>query len=140
MSTREQAEVALRESESRFRATFEQAAVGMSHVAPDGQWLLVNQRLCDIVGYTRLIVLGDDVRGEQLRLRVADQGIGIPPTALAQLFQRFYRAPNAGQQHAQGLGVGLYVIREIVALHGGSVEVMSAEGQGSTFTVQLPLA
>jgi PAS domain S-box-containing protein len=44
---------ALRESEARFRATFEQAAVGIAHVAPDGHWLRVNQRLCDIVGYTQ---------------------------------------------------------------------------------------
>ena len=45
-------EEALRESEERFRATFEQAAVGMAHVAPDGSWLRVNQRLCEIVGYS----------------------------------------------------------------------------------------
>jgi two-component system, cell cycle sensor histidine kinase and response regulator CckA len=44
---------ALKRSEERFRATFEQAAVGIAHVAPDGRWLDVNQRLCDIVGYTR---------------------------------------------------------------------------------------
>jgi PAS domain S-box-containing protein len=43
----------LRESEELFRATFEQAAVGIAHVAPDGRWLRVNQRLCDIVGYSR---------------------------------------------------------------------------------------
>lgn len=44
---------ALQESEARFRATFEQAAVGIAHVAPDGHWLRVNQRLCDIVGYSQ---------------------------------------------------------------------------------------
>ncbi len=43
----------LRENEERFRATFEQAAVGIAHVAPDGRWLRVNQKLCDIVGYSR---------------------------------------------------------------------------------------
>ena len=47
------AEEALRESEERFRATFEQAAVGIAHAAPDGRWLQVNQKLADIVGYTR---------------------------------------------------------------------------------------
>ena len=46
-------EEALRESEQRFRATFNSAAVGIAHVGADGQWLLVNQKLCDIVGYTR---------------------------------------------------------------------------------------
>lgn len=48
-----QTEQALRESEERFRATFEQAAVGIAHVAIDGKWLRVNQKLCEIVGYTR---------------------------------------------------------------------------------------
>ena len=47
------AERALRDSETRFRETFEQAAVGIAHVAPDGQWLRVNQTLCDILGYGR---------------------------------------------------------------------------------------
>ncbi|ABG05431.1 multi-sensor signal transduction histidine kinase [Rubrobacter xylanophilus DSM 9941] len=50
---RERAEEALRESEERFRATFEQAAVGIAHVGLDGRWLRVNQKLCEIVGYAR---------------------------------------------------------------------------------------
>jgi len=50
---REQAVLARHETEARFRATFEQAAVGLAHVAPDGRWLRVNQKLCEIVGYPR---------------------------------------------------------------------------------------
>ncbi|HEY9649586.1 MAG TPA: PAS domain S-box protein [Coleofasciculaceae cyanobacterium] len=50
---RKQAEIALQESEERFRATFEQAAIGMTQATPEGQLLLVNQRLCDILGYSR---------------------------------------------------------------------------------------
>ena len=52
ITERQRIEQALRESEQRFRAAFHQAAVGIAHVAIDGSWLLVNQRLCDIVGYT----------------------------------------------------------------------------------------
>ena len=57
---RKRAQQALAESEARFRATFEQAAVGIAHVAPNGRWLRVNQKLCDIVGYSReeLLALG----------------------------------------------------------------------------------
>ncbi|MBE9041311.1 PAS domain S-box protein [Oscillatoriales cyanobacterium LEGE 11467] len=50
---RQRANLALQESVERFRVTFEQAAVGLAHVAPDGPWLRVNQKICDIVGYTR---------------------------------------------------------------------------------------
>ena len=53
ITERKQVEEALRKSEQQFRATFEQAAVGIAHLAPDGHWLMVNQKLCDIVGYTR---------------------------------------------------------------------------------------
>ncbi|MEO7909569.1 MAG: ATP-binding protein [Roseiflexaceae bacterium] len=70
---------------------------------------------------------------------VTDAGIGIPPEALSQLFQRFYRAPNVDPQHISGLGVGLYVVKEIVELHGGTADVSSAVGNGSTFTLSLPL-
>jgi hypothetical protein len=57
ITERARGEAALRASEARFRATFEQAAVGIAHVAPSGRWLRVNQRLCDIVGYTRAELL-----------------------------------------------------------------------------------
>lgn len=71
---------------------------------------------------------------------VADQGVGISAEELPRLFQRFYRVGNADSQHVIGMGVGLYVVQEIARLHGGLIEVASREGQGSTFTVKLPLA
>ena len=72
-------------------------------------------------------------------LTVSDQGIGIPEAARAQLFERFYRASNLDRRRVQGTGIGLSIVSEIVALHGGVVEVDSTEGHGSTFTVRLPL-
>jgi PAS domain S-box-containing protein len=78
-------------------------------------------------------------RDNQACVAVIDQGIGIPAEALPQLFHRFYRAENVDQQHISGIGIGLFVVKEIVTLHGGTVEVTSAEGTGSTFTVSFPL-
>jgi PAS domain S-box-containing protein len=72
-------------------------------------------------------------------LVVSDQGIGIPEAARAHLFQRFYRAENVEQRQIQGMGIGLYVVKEIVGLHGGEISVTSREGAGSIFTIYLPL-
>jgi len=65
--------------------------------------------------------------------------MGIPAEALPHLFQRFYRASRPEMQGIDGTGLGLYVVREIVALHGGVVTVESEVGRGSVFTVRLPL-
>jgi len=77
--------------------------------------------------------------GDQACVAVTDPGIGIPSKALPNLFRQFYRAGNAQSHHIAGMGLGLYVVREIVALHNGRVEVESTEGEGSTFLVYLPL-
>ena len=78
-------------------------------------------------------------RGGRACVSIVDRGIGIPESALSNLFQRFYRAANVEEQQISGMGIGLYVVKEIVTLHGGHVEVESIEGNGSTFTVCLPL-
>ena len=78
-------------------------------------------------------------RNDRAHLAVSDQGIGIPEAAQANLFQQFYRATNVEVQQIQGMGIGLYVVKEIVALHDGEITVVSREGEGSTFTVSLPL-
>jgi signal transduction histidine kinase len=78
-------------------------------------------------------------RNAKAVLTISDQGIGIPEAARAQLFERFFRASNLDRRRVQGTGIGLSIVSEIVALHGGAVEVDSTEGCGSTFTVRLPL-
>jgi PAS domain S-box-containing protein len=73
-------------------------------------------------------------------IKVIDQGIGIPAASIPQMFQPFYRAPNTETQQVSGMGIGLYVVREIVTLHSGEVDVISQEDEGSTFIIRLPLA
>jgi signal transduction histidine kinase len=72
------------------------------------------------------------------RLSVADRGIGIEPADQARIFGRFERAVSG--RHYSGLGLGLWIVHQIVAGHGGRIEVTSAPGAGSTFAVELPLA
>jgi signal transduction histidine kinase len=74
----------------------------------------------------------------QWRIDVADQGIGIPPDEMDQLFQRFVRASNARTSGRPGTGLGLSVVKAIVELHGGQVAVDSALEQGTTFSIFLP--
>jgi PAS domain S-box-containing protein len=78
--------------------------------------------------------------GEQMHLRVTDQGIGIPEADLPRLFGSFHRGTNVG--NISGTGIGLHIVKECVDLHRGQIEVSSRPGQGTTFTVRLaaPLA
>ncbi|MEO7910090.1 MAG: HAMP domain-containing sensor histidine kinase [Roseiflexaceae bacterium] len=85
------------------------------------------------------VLVAADEQSVLASLQVRDQGIGIAAEALAQLFERFYRVPDTMIEHIHGVGIGLYVVREIITLHGGAVEVASEAGVGSTFTVNLPL-
>ncbi len=72
-------------------------------------------------------------------IHVRDQGIGVPTSDQARLFERFYRAANSSHRHFGGLGLGLFISDSIARLHGGSLSMASREGQGSTFTLGLPL-
>ncbi|PWC80305.1 histidine kinase [Azospirillum sp. TSH100] len=75
--------------------------------------------------------------GPWLALSITDQGIGIPDGEREQVFDRFFRASNTGT--AAGSGVGLNMVRRIAALHGGTVTVDSRLGEGSVFTLRIPL-
>jgi two-component system, OmpR family, sensor histidine kinase SenX3 len=76
----------------------------------------------------------------QATLRVRDQGVGISAGELRRVFKRFYRIPGAVAMRVKGTGLGLFIVRSVVARHGGKVFAESdGPGRGSTFTVQLPL-
>jgi signal transduction histidine kinase len=79
------------------------------------------------------------VANAEARIEVRDWGIGIPAAEIERIFTRFGRASNARDRRFAGTGIGLYVARKIVDVHGGRLTVASLEGEGSTFTIGLPL-
>ncbi|MAT60576.1 MAG: two-component sensor histidine kinase [Micrococcales bacterium] len=76
--------------------------------------------------------------GAIVEITVRDQGIGIPETELDRIFERFYRVDAARSRVTGGTGLGLSIVRNVCRNHGGDVQVWSAPGEGSTFTLQLP--
>jgi signal transduction histidine kinase len=84
-----------------------------------------------------LIEISAEIHSEHVAVAIEDHGIGIPAKDLDQLFERYHRGSNVSG--IVGTGVGLYIVKMVVDLHGGSVAVDSQEGQGSRFTLRLPL-
>ena len=79
------------------------------------------------------------VRGKTVRISVADKGIGIPAKDLERIFERFYRVDRGRSRDTGGTGLGLAIVRHVAQNHGGAIEVESREGEGSTFTLVLPI-
>lgn len=75
---------------------------------------------------------------EQVYASVQDHGIGIAPEHIGRIFERFYQVDGSTTRRYGGVGIGLAVVWEIVEMHGGTVDVQSEPGEGSTFTVTLP--
>jgi len=76
---------------------------------------------------------------ESMELSVRDTGVGIPQSELHHIFDRFHRVEGVQGRTSEGSGIGLALVQEMVKLHGGSIRVQSTYGQGSTFTVSIPL-
>jgi two-component system sensor histidine kinase SenX3 len=80
-------------------------------------------------------------RDESVFVSVHDNGIGIPPEELKQIFKRFYRVPGEFMARVKGTGLGLFIVQSVVEKHGGRIEAFShGENQGTTFTIRLPRA
>jgi signal transduction histidine kinase len=78
--------------------------------------------------------------GDQVVLEVSDTGVGIPSDQLDRIFERFYQVNGSIWRRYGGVGLGLSLVKEIVETYGGRVTVESQVGEGSTFTVRLPVA
>lgn len=105
--------------------------------------LLVRNLVDNAVRYTRpggTIQVGLSGDADTVRLTVTDTGLGIPTKDLPRVFERFYRVDRARSRETGGTGLGLAIVKHVAENHGGSVDVTSELGRGSTFVVTLPAA
>ena len=111
----------------RLAQVFANLLANAARYTPEGGWIELSHRLVPDAG--------------QVVVQVRDSGQGIAPEMLARVFDLFVQGRQGPERSSGGLGVGLALVRNLVSLHGGSVEVTSEGlGQGSTFSVRLPVA
>ncbi len=136
---------------SMFRSAVQRAGLTLAvDCVPGGEPVAVDREMWEKIVLNLLsnalkftesggITVAVRAAGRHVELTVGDTGIGIPAAELPRLFDRFHRVAGDRGRSAEGSGIGLALVRELVELHGGSVEVDSRVGAGSTFTVRLPL-
>ncbi len=91
-------------------------------------------------GEVKRLTITAEARGAELSVEIADRGIGIPRAEQAKIFEKFYRVGDGLVHDVKGSGLGLSLVKHIVEAHRGSVSVESEAGEGSRFTIRLPLA
>jgi len=87
---------------------------------------------------TKVVVTTTRV-GDEIHIEVKDEGIGIAPEHLDKIFTQFYRVSKTGKSRIEGLGLGLYISREIMEGHGGRIWADSKEGKGTIVYIQFPI-
>ena len=109
---------------------------------PEQMSILARNLLDNAFKYTRrggTITLAARAADQAIEICVSDTGVGISADALPHIFERFYRADPARSRGGGGAGLGLSLVHAIVKAHGGHIDVQSRVGEGSTFTVRLPI-
>ena len=103
---------------------------------------MVSNLLLNAIKYTpegNSVHLEAKSQGDSVKIDFSDTGIGIPEDELGNVFEEFFRASNAKKREKDGTGLGLSIVKQIIDRHGGNISVQSKEGQGTTFTVVLPI-
>jgi two-component system, OmpR family, sensor histidine kinase SenX3 len=117
---------------------------GLHVMGDEGQLVMaLRNLLSNAVAYspsrTRIAVVIEVVDGTA-EISVTDQGVGIPENEVHRIFERFYRIDPARSRGTGGTGLGLAIVKHVAVNHGGECTVWSRPGQGSTFTMRLPVA
>ncbi len=140
---RENFEIMARAKGLGFSVTIAEEAKGWWRGDADRLRQIVGNLLSNAVKFTpqgSVTAMVDVSAAGGLRIVVRDTGVGISPEKLPSLFEKFTQADNSATRRFGGTGLGLAICRELTQMMGGSINVESLEGQGSTFTVELPLS
>ena len=143
---------AAREEGQRLEESADQAGVTVE-LRTDGEQpvrgsqrdlaLLVRNLIDNAIRYSHeggKVAVEVNSEGAEVTMRVSDTGIGIPSRDIPRIFERFYRVDRARSRETGGTGLGLAIVKHVVENHGGTVEVESELGRGTTFRVRLPRA
>jgi two-component system phosphate regulon sensor histidine kinase PhoR len=109
----------------------------------DGLYTILSNLVDNAIKYTPAggkVEIRWQLEGTQVRIDVADTGIGIPPEHQPRVFERFYRVDKARSRELGGTGLGLSIVKHLAQAFGGSVKLTSQPGRGTTFHVRLPMA
>lgn len=102
-------------------------------------WLNLLHNGIKFTGQAGSIRVTLQTRGDHAEFRIADSGVGISPEDRMHIFERFYKADKSRTRSQEGSGLGLSIVKKIVDMHGGQLDVQSEVGQGTTFIILLPL-
>ncbi|HEY4209034.1 MAG TPA: ATP-binding protein, partial [Puia sp.] len=140
-----------RDLASSFRSAIEKAGmdlhthcdsyIGEVYVDVDMWEMIILNLISNAFKYSKSGYIEVAVRrlGKEVRVTVRDTGVGIPEDQLEKIFDRFHRVNSAQGRSQEGTGIGLAMVKELVKLHKGAIAVSSQLGEGSTFTISLPL-
>jgi PAS domain S-box-containing protein len=139
----EEAQSLFQNYSSRHRISYHQAAKSMPRICCDRDKILqvLSNLISNAVKYSPdggEVNITAEVEGENIKVSVSDQGLGIPEDLKGNLFTKFYRIHNDDRREIGGTGLGLAICKEIIRFHNGEISVESSIGKGSTFWFSLP--
>lgn len=127
--------------QKNLKLVYEKASEKLPHLSADPERL--KQILINLIGnaikYTETgsVTVNNEIKDNELRIKITDTGIGISPEGQKNLFQKFYRVKTDKTESVQGTGLGLWITKQLIELMGGKIFLESIEGKGTQVTIVL---